>query len=613
MLGTVPRVSVDVRIPRVSPEQLWEFLWSARDSEWLEVVGHGPRDGQAVTVRSPVALPREGILTAVGDAQLEILLDDVPAARVTVTVAPVADGTRLVVHERAVAPESVGRVREQWRSVLQEVRVQVQRALEQGERPRQAVVIFHGIGHQRPGQTLGSFVESGVIPEAASTDNTATSWVKPDLFSQSYELRSYTFAADSATGRPTTDVFEVYWAHLIRDTSVPAVLAWALRLVLRRPTPAPLRPLVSALRAVLGVGVLVAVVMVLRRVGWIGADPGGELVAVASLLTTGALLLWRLLGRSVVGEVLGDAERYFQPSPGNIAGREAVRAQGTRLLGALHDAGRYDRVIVVGHSLGSVIAYDVLTHLWIQRRGHGVARDSVGFEALRAMERAAGQDQAPVTPPGSPSSAQIADVRELQWAAWEERTINGGGWLVTDFVTCGSPLTYAHLLLGASAAEVGRAQRDRVLPTCPPMAEDTGGQRRVSYERPYRTPRGDSATVTVLHHAALFGVTRWTNVYFPVSRAGLRGDLVGGPVAPVFGTWVHDVAAPVPPGFAHTRYWTPTGSGDPHISVLREALDLQRSASLRGLDAGARLGRRSQAGHDRAPTRDGVQGRSPSL
>jgi hypothetical protein len=37
------------------------------------------------------------------------------------------------------------------------------------------------------------------------------------------------------------------------------------------------------------------------------------------------------------------------------------------------------------------------------------------------------------------------------------------------------------------------------------------------------------------HHAAPFAVTRWTNLYFKSGVGGLAGDIVAGPVAPLFG------------------------------------------------------------------------------
>ena len=72
------------------------------------------------------------------------------------------------------------------------------------------------------------------------------------------------------------------------------------------------------------------------------------------------------VGALVVGVVdlvglrfVGDAARYLSSSPSNIKMRQEIRSEGVQLLRKLHEQG-YGRIVVVGHSLGSVIAYDIL-------------------------------------------------------------------------------------------------------------------------------------------------------------------------------------------------------------------------------------------------------------
>ena len=48
------------------------------------------------------------------------------------------------------------------------------------------------------------------------------------------------------------------------------------------------------------------------------------------------------------------------------------------------------------------------------------------------------------------------------------------------------------------------------------------------------------AVQRVPHHAAVFGPTRWTNLYFP-SKLLLWGDLVGGELRSIFGPGVRDI------------------------------------------------------------------------
>ena len=71
-----------------------------------------------------------------------------------------------------------------------------------------------------------------------------------------------------------------------------------------------------------------------------------------SLLLAGVLLIVQF----VLVNYLGDAARYLSPLPGNIKLRQTIRKECIELLQTLHESRRYDRIIVVGHSLGSVIA-----------------------------------------------------------------------------------------------------------------------------------------------------------------------------------------------------------------------------------------------------------------
>jgi hypothetical protein len=81
--------------------------------------------------------------------------------------------------------------------------------------------------------------------------------------------------------------------------------------------------------------------------------------------------------------------------------------------------------------------------------------------------------------------------------------------------------------MAKSAKDFSDRKAQREFPTCPPQKED---RRDKEY--------GESLLITdrgckLLHHAALFACTRWTNLYFP-------GDLLGGPLRYLFGGWVDD-------------------------------------------------------------------------
>jgi hypothetical protein len=169
----------------------------------------------------------------------------------------------------------------------------------------------------------------------------------------------------------------------------------------------------------------------------------------------------------------------------------------------------------------------------------------------------------------------------MQRRYFAELQAAGNQWRVTDFITLGSPLAHAQILLAHDAADLERKQVDRELPTSPPTLETLkrGGKdvRRFSFgkDEHHRMP----------HHAAVFGPTRWTNLYFP-SRWIVRGDLIGGPLGGIFGRTIRDcpVRTKQWAGFlSHTLYWRlPRKSQAPptHISTLREAIDLLDTRGL---------------------------------
>ena len=53
--------------------------------------------------------------------------------------------------------------------------------------------------------------------------------------------------------------------------------------------------------------------------------------------------------------------------PLTVAAREAIRNRGLELLRKIHDKNEYGRIILVGHSLGCFVAYDLLQLFWHER------------------------------------------------------------------------------------------------------------------------------------------------------------------------------------------------------------------------------------------------------
>ena len=132
----------------------------------------------------------------------------------------------------------------------------------------------------------------------------------------------------------------------------------------------------------------------------------------------------------------------------------------------LHCSSQYDRIIVVGHSLGSVIGCDILTHLWARHHDahKSAAGNPVGYTALRTLESLAQQALDGGLNVNEYQTAQSAYLAELQ--------DQGSNWLVTDFVTLGSPLAHASVLMVRDEQQFSRKKEEREFPTCPPALEE---------------------------------------------------------------------------------------------------------------------------------------------
>ena len=274
-----------------------------------------------------------------------------------------------------------------------------------------------------------------------------------------------------------------------------------------------------------------------------------------------------------VVRVLGDAARYLSARPRNVAIRHAIRQGGIELLRDLHQCGRYDRIVLVGHSLGSVVAYDIITHLWPTMN-----REHLRPEKPQFSELAAAHALAPDRTPGS-----------AQNAVWREMRRNTLPWLVSDLITLGSPLAHAHLLLEQDETAFEDKKAQGAYPTAPPVKKNKGDL--FSFNQKYRTRGGRPGSFTFLDESAPFAAVRWHNLYFP-ARAGIFGDLVGGPLVDVFGQWITDVEVTSQGSWwrrwtllAHTSYWrVPRRGAGPspkdHLRALADALQLDQRKRL---------------------------------
>ncbi len=466
--------------------------------------------------------------------------------------------------------------------------------------PKQAIVVIHGIGEQMPMDTVRGFVRAVWESDPAISVNgmprPGEVWSKPDAHTGSLELRRIT----TRPSRPSTafpkgarsDFYELYWADLSAGSTLGAVESWIIRLLLRNPftgAPPRLRLALVVLWLASALAVLLLITSILPADVAVWTWPPWRWVA------TWPRWIWALAAAAIgvfahalLVPYLGRIARWTRATPDNIAARQAIRERGLALLNGLH-GGEYERIVIVGHSLGSMLAYDLIAHLWASRlAAHTIVEGSPEFAALKAVEiavaGAANGDAAAV--------ARFHDARRAFAAALRKRPKPGPGevdtrWLVTDLVTLGSPLTHAEFLLTSNAADLEGRIAAREYPISPPLRELLDDDMK-DKARAAGLPFGDPAELMAfkfggdhwqLHHAAPYAAVKWTNIH-DNSRFVFCGDIISGPVAPLFGPGVADIDLAGLRGqswsFTHTKYWDIPGGNDPPepLRTLRNALDL---------------------------------------
>jgi hypothetical protein len=484
-----------------------------------------------------------------------------------------------------------------------------------GKQAKQAVIIVHGMGEQRPMGTLKDFVRSvweldlsisaKKTPEGEDKPNPNMVWSKPDDRTGSLELRRITtresVVSSSFPNGVRSDFYELYWADLTAGSTWGQFLGW-VRYLLIRPwgrVPGDVRSawillwFLAAVVLVLTVAVLLPGAAweklgTLKRLAWLGENYWFPVFLAAAMI--GVL-------RKAATSTFGRVVRYTRADPDNIASRAAVRERGLALLRALHRNDDYARIVLVGHSLGSMLAYDLLTYYWAERSAaRTMKRDSGEFTALCAFETAAaalsaaGSDTDKVAAALGPYREAQLRLRRLLAARPHGKGDKDGRWIITDFVTLGSPLTHVEFLIATDDKDLENRIQAREMPTAPPYrealdpdvlkaAEAVGAlpiETDPKKSRLIAFPHLPGAVQWTLHHAAPFAVVRWTNIHDP-SRLVLQGDVIGGPLAPALGRAIADIDLRKLRGqslwFSHTRYWRP-GSDPRQLDVVRKAVNL---------------------------------------
>jgi hypothetical protein len=469
--------------------------------------------------------------------------------------------------------------------------------------PKQAVVMIHGMGEQKPMDTIKGFVEAVWETDTDITRNThpnpTETWSKPDLRTGSYELRRITtresIATPSFTKGVRTDFYELYWADLLEGSTWSHIKDWISELLFRDPFSRVPRKVMLAWLLLWLISIAVVVIGIAAALPKDATLFGQRLWDTAPLRPLASVEAWHFallaavyafIIHKFVQPYFGDVVRYTRATPVNIAARKNARERGLALLTALHEA-EYERIIIVAHSLGTILAYDLISYFWATRpQAYTVQEGTAEFAALCAIEEAARDLAEGGTDVTAYRAAQTKLCRMLRRRSRPTDGTRDPRWLITDFVTVGSPLTHAEFLLANSPEDLDRRREGREFPTNPPIREQLDDEVRkaakaaglpVSGEHP-RLMSFRFAGKWQLHHAAPFAVVRWTNIHDPADLVFL-GDVISGPAAPAFGRAIEDIDLRALRGqslrFTHTDYWRMRGRDVPkHIAALRKALDL---------------------------------------
>ena len=427
------------------------------------------------------------------------------------------------------------------------------------------MVIIHGLGEQRPMATLRGFVDgiTAWIKHFDSEKSRPRYWSRPDGISDMYETRRITM--ERTDQNPKTDFYEFYYAHHMRNTSYSHLVPWVWKLLSTSKKEVPPRLITLWVR----VRILLAFLTAVATVAVVYRSTIQQFLSENLTITATAMALFLLLGRIVLWIVevpfsqlllntAGDAARYFNPMPSNIDERSTIRREGIAFLRKLHDQTQtpYDRIVVVGHSLGSVVAYDMIRLLWHEMHET--------FSPVASPEHAIfnEMDAVCLDPNGV---TDLAAFQALQHACWKQYRANGNHWLISDFITCAGAIAHADFYL-LNKLPFSRLVKQKEFPVCPPVME--GEDKTLLFGRKDYLFNLDAETevkrtVDFLNHGSPFAVTRWTNIYF-------KSDFVGGDARRVFRSGVNDIELPrkspwyLPGG--HTNYWDP----DPENTALTE-------------------------------------------
>lgn len=455
---------------------------------------------------------------------------------------------------------------------------------------RTAVVIVHGMGEQLPLDTLNGFVRTA-LPRV---NGERVYFSRPERITDSYEARRHLAylqrKPDGTVLYGQTEFLEYHWSYLMTGNKLADLLPTLRRILLRKPSTVPygIKVLWWIVWTLIVLVLAVAIAIIFR---------GHTLAGLAALLLGQGIVVTIVLqlfnrASNVVTRSFVDVVRYLDRSPRSYEVRRAIRKGMVDLLTALHSKKRYSRIVIVAHSLGAYIAYDAISYLWPQMCKLHCGPLSDGpmqpLAGLKELEKAAViVDGHPAIGLDERQRDELDDFRVKQFRLWRGIRKQGNPWLITDFLSVGTPMYFADLLYTRNRQEFTTLVKKAELPVCPPRSEQ---QTVDGPDKPVGNYGFNNLGREVLAHGAAFAVVRWTNLFFPAERSWY-GDWFGGGLRPLFGKGVLDrpLEGNLPgrrtPGLAHSKYFSyPEDTGPLDVATqLRGFLQLDLHQELNEL------------------------------
>lgn len=253
---------------------------------------------------------------------------------------------------------------------------------------RTAVIVIHGIGEQVPYETLDAFATTFVkcLHNVELSHEIIT---RKD--GNGIEWQESFVQIDHEDG-PPIDVHEYYWAYLTEgQISIPEVLSWVQQTLEatkkfyqsdvelqkkyeeRRGTKKfPLLYVLWLLRAA-------ALVLPFLKLAWLIASPFSHKPLdrwLHALLDRFGWIITGYIGDVAIYTTTDEKSKYYRI-------RQEILKECQALVEEILNDKHYDRVIIAGHSLGSVIAYDTLNRINIETNLNG--KNSIPIKKLSGL------------------------------------------------------------------------------------------------------------------------------------------------------------------------------------------------------------------------------------